>query len=72
MVRQLESMLTLAERKERELGLEALRTFIQRAASKGGTTISRPKSFPYPVIRGIRVDLEVITGMIAVPDKSKS
>jgi hypothetical protein len=71
MIQRLEAKLTPAELRHRETGFEELRKFIQRAAAKGGTSIARPKSFPFQVVKGIRVDLEIMKGMAAVPEKTK-
>lgn len=72
MVEQLELKLTPSERRDRTSGFEELREFIRRAAAIGGTAMARPKSFPFNKTRDIRVDLEIIKGLAAVPDGSRS
>jgi hypothetical protein len=66
MVRQLEAMLTPAERRARQEGFEQLRQFIRKGKAHGLPVLSR--SFPYRIVRGIRIDLEVRKGCAAVPD----
>jgi hypothetical protein len=71
LISKLESKLTPAERRERESGFQQLRDFIRKAARAGGTPTIK-KTFPIPVVQRIRVDLEVIKGLAAVPDKEKA
>jgi hypothetical protein len=70
MVAQLESKLTPAERRDRQVALQQLRQFIHNAAKGYGMSVLS-NSYPYRTFRGIRVDLEVLKGRAAVPD-SKS
>jgi hypothetical protein len=71
MVGELESKLTPAERKQREIGFEALRRYIHRAALGGGTGTIRTKRFPFRAVAGIRIDLEVLKGTAAVADQEQ-
>ena len=66
MVTELESKLTPAERRDREIAFEQLRHFIRNGAKGYGLPIVN-RSFPYRIVRGIRIDLEVLTGRTAVP-----
>ncbi len=70
MISELESRLTPAQRQERESGFQQLRDFVRKAARAGGAPRIK-KTFPIPVVQRIRVDLEVITGLAAVPDTEK-
>ena len=69
LVHKLELQLSRSERLERHVGFEQLRRFIRRAAKEGGTSIVPSRSFPPRPKRGVRVDIEILTGMAAVPDK---
>jgi hypothetical protein len=71
MVRQLESMLTPAELRVRQRAFEKLREYIHRIVAKGGTGTIRSKRFPFDAVSGVRVDLEVLNGIAAVPDQKK-
>ena len=72
MVSMLETRLTPSELRDRKTAFEKLRAFIRRAAAEGGTEILPSRSFPYPPVHGIRVDIEVFKGTSAVPEKKRS
>jgi hypothetical protein len=71
MVRQLQAKLTPAEQQARERAFIDLREYIRRAAKKDGTGIIRSKRFPFDAVGGIRLDLEVLKGTAASPDKKQ-
>lgn len=72
MVRELEAKLTPAEKRAREVAFEQLRRLIRAAAQAGtGLPVLR-RSYPFPAIRGIRVDLEVLKGYIAKSERERS
>ena len=69
MVTELESKLTPAEKRDREIAFEQLRQFIRNVQRKGtGLPIVKQFLSVTELIRGIRVDLEVLKGRAAVPD----
>ena len=70
MVRQLELMLTAAERKVRARAFEQLRRLIRNAAMAGSLPLMSV-SFPHLSERKIRLDIEVLKGSAAVPDPKR-
>ena len=66
----LNGQLTPSEARDRAEPLQHLRTFIGKAARRGGVSAPLKKSFLKIGSRDIRVDLEVIKGMACVPDNA--
>jgi hypothetical protein len=64
----LEAQLTTRERRERAQPMRELRRFIQNAATSGGISAPVSKSFLKRGGRGVRLDLEVITGRACVAE----
>lgn len=71
MISRLESKLTPAQRRQRDAGFKQLKDFIRKAALAGGIPTTK-KTYPIPVVGGIRIDLEVIKGLAAVPDNEQA
>jgi hypothetical protein len=72
LIDRLEARLTPKEKRIREKGFAQLRRAVEKAAKTGGFWAERPRSFPKPPERDIRVDLEIITGRAAIPDSVSS
>ena len=70
MVAHLESMLTPAERRARQKGFEQLRRLIRRASMIGGLPPLQ-MSYTNVSVSGVRVDIEVLTGLAGVLDSKK-
>jgi hypothetical protein len=68
LIERLEAQLTPQEKRIRENGFAQLRKAAETAAKAGGFWARQSRSFPRPPTGDIRVDLEVITGIAAVPD----
>jgi hypothetical protein len=64
----LEAQLTRAERRDRADALRRARVWIARAAAAGGVVALTKKTFPPRPIKGVRIDIEVISGEAFVPD----
>lgn len=64
----LEAQLTAQEKSDREAAMGKLRQFIRSAAQGGGMSAPASKSWRKRGSRDVRIDLEIIKGLAAVPD----